>query len=55
MLDMLKEIVKGCSEVQKQQKESERFGLQAPDFEEAISNLKKFLIVSCSENGIWLD
>ncbi len=55
MLDMLKEIVKGCTEVEKQQKEFLRFGLEPPDFEEAISNLKKFLMVRCRENGVWLD
>ena len=55
MLDMLKEIVKACSETEKQQKEFLRFGLEPPDFEESISNLKRFLIVRCRENGIWID
>ena len=55
MLDMLKEIVKACSEAEKQQKEFIRFGLEPPDFEESIANLKRFLIVRCRENGIWLD
>ncbi len=54
MLDMLKEIVKACEETEKQQKEFLRFGLQAPDFEESITNLKHFLITRCKENGIWL-
>ena len=54
MLDMLKEIVKACEETEKQQRESIRFGLEPPDFEESISNLKRFLIVRCRENGIWL-
>ncbi|MCL6461556.1 MAG: hypothetical protein I4O51_06765 [Flavobacterium micromati] len=54
MLDMLKEIVKACEETEKQQKEFLRFGLEPPDYEESISNLKRFLIVSCRENGIWL-
>ena len=54
MLDMLKEIIKACEETEKQQKEFLRFGLEPPDFEESISNLKRFLIVRCRENGIWL-
>ncbi len=54
MLDMLKEIVKACEETEKQQKEFIRFGLEPPDFEESISNLKRYLIVRCRENGIWL-
>ena len=54
MLDMLKEIVKACEETEKQKRESIRFGLEPPDFEDSISNLKRFLIVRCKENGIWL-
>lgn len=54
MLDMLKEIVKACDETAKQQKESLRFGLEPPDFEESIANLKRYLTVRCRENGIWL-
>ena len=54
MLDMLREIVKACEETDKQQKESLRFGLEPPDYEQSISNLKRFLIVRCRENGIWL-
>lgn len=54
MLDMLKEIVKACEETEKQQREFIRFGLEPPDFEESISNLKRFLIARCRENGIWL-
>ena len=54
MLDMLKEIVKACDETEKQQRESIRFGLEPPDFEESISNLKHFLVARCRENGIWL-
>ena len=39
----------------KQQKEFLRFGLEPPDFEEAITNLKRYLMFRCRENGIWLD
>ena len=54
MLDMLKEIVKACEETEKQQKKFLRFGLEPPDFEESISNLKRFVQIRCRENGIWL-
>ena len=54
MIDMLKEIVKACEAAEKQQKEFIRFGLEPPDFEESISNLKIFLTLRCRENGIWL-
>lgn len=54
MLDMLREIVKACDETEKQQKEFLRFGLEPPNYEESISNLKRFLVVRCRENGIWL-
>ncbi|MEC5164795.1 hypothetical protein RCH18_000517 [Flavobacterium sp. PL11] len=53
MLDMLREIVKACDETEKQQKEFLRFGLEPPNYEESISNLKRFLVVRCRENGIW--
>ena len=54
ILDMLKEIVKACEAAEKQQKEFIRFGLEPSDFEESISNLKRFLTLRCRENGIWL-
>ncbi|KVV13450.1 hypothetical protein AP058_02814 [Flavobacterium sp. TAB 87] len=54
MLDMLKEVVKACESAEKQQKEFIRFGLEPSDFEESISNLKRFLTLRCRENGIWL-
>jgi DNA replicative helicase MCM subunit Mcm2 (Cdc46/Mcm family) len=54
MLDMLREIVKACEETEKQQKEFLRFGLEPPNYEESITNLKRFLMVRCRENRIWL-
>ena len=54
MLDMLKEIVKGCSEAEKQQKDFLRFGHEAPDFEAAISNLKNYLTEQCRDHKIYL-
>lgn len=54
MLDMLKETIKGCNEIQKQQMESIRFGYEAPDFEEAIANLKRYIIRRCQDEKIYL-
>lgn len=54
MLDMIKEVVKGCNEIQKQQTESERFGYEAPDFEEAITNLKRYILKRCQDEKIYL-
>ena len=54
MLDMLKEIVKACTEVEKQQREFTRFGLEAPDLEAGISNLKRYIVIRCKDNKIYL-
>ena len=54
MLDMIKEIVKACNEIEKQQQEFIRFGLQAPNFEAGISNLKRYIMESCHDNKIYL-
>ena len=54
MLDMIKEIVKACNEVEKQQREFIRFGLEPPDFEVGISNLKRYITDTCRDNKIWL-
>lgn len=54
MLDMLKEIVKACTEVEKQQREFTRFGLEPPDLEAGISNLKRYIVESCKDNKIYL-
>lgn len=37
---MIKEVLKGCTEIQKQHQESIRFGYEHPDVEAAIDNLK---------------
>jgi peptidoglycan hydrolase CwlO-like protein len=52
--DMLAEILKACNETQKQQAEATRFGLEAPDFEAAINNLKKYINERCNDERIYL-
>ena len=54
MLDMIKEILKASDEIEKQQKESIRFGLEAPDFEAGITNLRRYISVTCRDNKIWI-
>lgn len=54
MLDMIKEVVKGCNAIEKEQLEHERFGYQAPDYQETISNLKNYILEICRDNKIWL-
>lgn len=43
MLDMLKEVVKSCAEIQKLEMEHERFGYPLPDYSEAIRNLRSYI------------
>ncbi|MEO0060122.1 MAG: hypothetical protein RLZZ312_1769 [Bacteroidota bacterium] len=54
MLDMIKEIVKACDDIQKQQTEFVRFGLEPPDFEAGIRNLRSYIFDSCRINKIKL-
>lgn len=54
LLDMIKEVLKGCNELEKQQKEHERFGYEEPDYQETISNLKNYIHEICRINKIWL-
>jgi hypothetical protein len=54
MLDMLKEVIKGCNAIEKEQMEFERFGYEAPDYEATISNLKNYIYSRCREEKIWL-
>ncbi|NJM78792.1 MAG: hypothetical protein HC854_02710 [Flavobacterium sp.] len=54
LLDMIKEVLKGCNELEKQQKEHERFGYEAPYYKETISNLKSYIHEICRINKIWL-
>ena len=54
ILDMIKEIVKACDDIQKQQTEFNRFGLEPPDFESSIGSLKKYIFEICKINKIRL-
>lgn len=54
MLDMLKEVIKGCNAIEKEQLEHERFGYEAPDYRSTISNLKNYIVEICKDNKIYL-
>lgn len=54
LLDMIKEVLKGCNELEKLQMEHERFNYEAPDYQQTISNLKIHIIEICRINKIWL-
>ena len=54
MLDMIKEVIKGCDATEKEQAEHERFGYDAPNYQEIISNLKRYILGRCREEKIWL-
>lgn len=54
MLDIIREILKGCNEIEKEQYEHERYNYTAPNYQETIKNLKKFIIVRCRDERIYL-
>ena len=54
MLDMLREVIKGCQALEKEQLEHDRFGYDAPDYRETIVNLKSYIYEICRINKIWL-
>ena len=54
MLDMIKEVIKGCNAIEKEQQEHERFGYEAPDYQATISNLKSYILGICKDNQIYL-
>lgn len=54
MLDMLKEVIKGCNAIEKEQMEHERFGFEAPAYQETISNLKSYILKRCQDEKIYL-
>jgi hypothetical protein len=54
MLDMLKEVIKGCNAVEKEQMEYERFGFEAPNYQETISNLQHYILKRCQDEKIYL-
>ena len=54
MLDVIKEVIKGCDAIEKEQAKHERFGYDAPNYQETISNLKRYILGRCREEKIWL-
>jgi len=54
LLDMIKEVMKGCNALEKEQMEHERFGFEAPDYQETVSNLKRYIQEICRINKIWI-
>ena len=54
LLDMIKEVVKGCHALEKEQTEHERFGYDAPNYKETVSNLKGYILDICRDNQIYL-
>jgi len=54
MLDMIKEVLKGCNATEKEQAEHDRFGYDAPNYQEIISNLKRYILDQCRDNQIYL-
>ena len=54
MLDMIREVMKGCNAIEKEQTEHERFGYNPPNYQETISNLKTYILNRCHEERIWL-
>lgn len=54
MLDMIKEVIKGCNAIEKEQLEHERFGYEATNYQATISNLKSYILEICRINKIYL-
>ncbi len=54
MLDMLKEVIKGCNAIENEQIEHERFGYEAPNYQETLSNLKRYILKRCNDEKIYL-
>ena len=51
---MIKEVVKGCNVLEKEQMEHERFGYDAPNYQETITNLKRYISEICRDNQFYL-
>jgi hypothetical protein len=54
MIDMLKEVIKGCNAIEKKHMEHERFGYDAPDYPATISNLQRYILKRCQDEKIYL-
>ena len=53
LLEIIREISNSCQDIQKQQLEHERFDYEAPDYRNAVLNLKKYLDDRCREERIY--
>jgi hypothetical protein len=51
---IIKEVIKGCNAIEKEQLEHERFGYEVPNYQETISNLKSYILGICRDNQIYL-
>lgn len=54
LLDMIKEVIKGCDAVEREQMEHERYGYDAPNYQETVTNLKSYIYRRCRDEKIWL-
>lgn len=54
LLDMIKEVIKGCDAIAREQMEHERYGYDAPNYQETIANLKNYIYRRCHDEKIWL-
>ncbi|MFD1603241.1 hypothetical protein ACFSJW_13040 [Flavobacterium artemisiae] len=54
LIDMIKEVIKGCEALEKEQMEHERFGYDAPDYKSTVSDLKGYIYSRCKDEKIWI-
>ena len=54
LIDMIKEVIKGCEALDKEQMEHERFGYDAPDYKSTVSYLQRYIHSRCREEKIWI-
>lgn len=54
LLDIVKEVYRGCIALDKEQMEHERFGYDKPNYQETISNLKYYIQKRCHDEKIYL-
>ncbi len=51
---MIKKVIKGCNAIEIEQQEHKRFGYEALNYQETISNLKSYILGICKDNQIYL-
>lgn len=54
LIDMIKEVLKDCKAIQKEQLEHERFGFESPNYQETIKSLEAYLLKRCDDERIRL-